>query len=1422
MKKLYALLAFAGLLNLHVHSQALAWVKQTGGITVDIGNSIVIDKDSNVYLTGSFEGLVDFDPGLGIHTLLSAGASDIFVSKLDSLGNLIWVRQIGGTEADYPGSLGLDASGSVYLTGYFNGTADFDPSGSFFNLTSFGDDDIFVSKLTAAGDFAWAVQMGGTGSDRGASIAADGSANVYITGTFEGVADFDPGNSYTYSSVGFRDAFVTKLDSSGNFIWANQIGGSLLEMGASVAADGDNNIYVTGGFQGIVDFDRDTSKYSLSAIGDWDVFVTKLDSTGSLIWAKSFGGGAADIGYGIKVENSTDVYLTGYFGGLVDFDSGSNTFNLTSAGGNDGFVCKFDSAGNFIWANQMGGALDDQGTAIIVDGSGNVYTTGFFQGTADFYSGTGTYNLTSMGSSDIFVNKTDSSGTYIWAKQFGGSGDDKGNAVALDGAGDLYATGYFNDTADFDPASPVFPLISLGQSDIYLLKLRGTCVSTTSTLNVASCDSYISPAGNVHTTSGTFNDTITNISGCDSVITINLIIHSSPQPTISPAALTICEGGSAVLTASGGVVFVWSNGLGNTAQVTAFPSATTTYTVTVVDANACTASVSRTVTVNSAPTAGISLTVVNVCLGGSTTLIASGGGTYVWSNALGSNSTINVSPTVTTTYAVTVTDANACTASASRTVTVIANPVAVISPAIADICSGDSTALTAIGGLTYNWSHNLGDSSTVIVSPAGTISYSVTVTDANACSGTASRIVTVHQNPAAAISPATVAICNGEDATLIASGGISYAWSDALGSNATVTVSPQLTSFYSVTVTDANDCSATAGKTVTVHQPAMVTQNNTVCFGTVFPFGGQLLDTAGTYYDTLSTVFGCDSMITLNLAFDSFAASSFNISICQGNSFTFNGQVLTSTGLYADTLVSSTGCDSIVTLNLVVNNNPPAAISPALLTVCRGAITSLTASGGTSYQWSNSLGTNAMVVIAPLVTTSYSVTVTDINGCSATAARTVNVNQNPVVNIFPATVNICFGDSADLTASGGITYNWSNSLGSNATVTVNPLLTNSYSVTVSDINGCTAVATKTVTVSQPVMVLQDNTICFGTSFPFGGQLLSNPGIYYDTLTAITGCDSMITLNLSVGPFAVSSFNVNICHGNSYSYNGQNLTASGVYVDTLQSSTGCDSIVTLHLSINSTSSSVSQTICQGNSFSFNGQSLTAGGIYNATFVNSTGCDSIVTLQLTVIAPTTFSYSQTICSGDAYPFNGQMLTVQGVYTDTLVASSTCDSIITLTLSVNNLPVPVISRSNDTLRTQTFASYQWLRNGAVINGATSQSFRFTQNGNYRVIVTDANGCSDTSVVFNVSNVGIADILSDAAIKLYPNPNSGSFTLEFSNDGVREIEISDDLGRVIASDRVTERIQQLNLPSSPAGIYFLRIRQNEVVKTLKFSLME
>ncbi len=586
------------------HAQTLNWAKSMGGIYDEFGHSVAIDGNGNVYMAGIFSSdTTYFDPsGSGV-MLKNAGSIDAFLAKYDKSGKLLWAKGMGGKNTDYIYGVAIDGSGNVYVTGDFSSdTADFNRDGSGGKLINIGlyGSDVFLAKYDAAGNFLWVKGMGGTSLETGNGVAVDGVGNVYVTGYFGSASvNFNAGGSggtLTNTQSGYYDVFLAKYDGTGKFLWAKSMGGKEDEAGNGIAVDGSGNVYVTGYFSSTTaEFNSGGSGGQLinasSGFFSKDIFLAKYDAGGSFLWAKSMGGSSnADEGRSVAVDGSGNVYITGNFNsGTAQFNAGGNGGTLICTGSYDVFLARYDMGGKFLWAKAMGGSKYDYGRSVTVDDSRNgVYVTGYFDSpTANFNpGGSGGGTLTSAGDYDAFLVKYDTAGSFVWARNMGGRSLDRGYGVATDRSGSIYATGSFNDTANFDPGSGT-QFITRGRSDIYLIKLSdfSGCANGSSTTQKA-CGNY-SFGGVSRTSSGTYTDTLVNAKGCDSVVTLHLTIIDTAKNTITDVACDSYTINNTTYTASGSYKQVHTSAGGCdsilTLNLTVHHSSDTTLTVQTCD-----------------------------------------------------------------------------------------------------------------------------------------------------------------------------------------------------------------------------------------------------------------------------------------------------------------------------------------------------------------------------------------------------------------------------------------------------------------------------------------------------------------------------------------------------------------------------------------------------------------------------------------------------------------------------------------------------------------------------------------------------------------------------------------------------------------------------------------------------------------------
>lgn len=475
-----------------------------GSAGQDYGKAAAMDNArENLYVAGLFTGTVDFDPGAGTNNQTSRGAyTAIFLAKYDKEGNHVWAKSMDGAQSmsSAPHAVGCDASDNIFMAGTFQGTVDFDPGAGTQNVSTVGGAgtnwDAFVSKYDKDGNVIWALGLGnssGTTEERIWDLAVDGSGNVYVTGAFTGSVDFNPrGAAKVVNSIGVdANLFAAKYDGSGNNLWVIPIGAGITnifnEGYSTVALTPSGGLYFAGNFRGSdVDFDPSAGNALLTSLGNTDFFIACYDSDGNYQWVKQVGGTNKDVlsPGAMRSDGDGNIYLTGHFMGTADFNPDPvNVRNLTNLGAlDDIFVASYTSSGALRWAFSIASADGglNGGHRVDLDSVGNVYVTGWFSGTADFDPGSGAQNLTSNGTggaADIFLAKYTNAGNLLWAHNYGavisGSGLLSISAgLTVDAHDNACITGKFYGTnADFDPAAGSEALLSSdGDSEVFVAK----------------------------------------------------------------------------------------------------------------------------------------------------------------------------------------------------------------------------------------------------------------------------------------------------------------------------------------------------------------------------------------------------------------------------------------------------------------------------------------------------------------------------------------------------------------------------------------------------------------------------------------------------------------------------------------------------------------------------------------------------------------------------------------------------------------------------------------------------------------------------------------------------------------------------------------------------------------------------------------
>jgi hypothetical protein len=742
------------------------WLRGAGGRGGDVGYGVAADNQQNCFVTGEIEDTVRFSSSV---SLISKGGNDIFLSKYNSNGSLLWAKNFGSTESDKGYSVITNSDGDVFLTGFYSAHIYFDN----IHLTPYGRGDVYTMKLDNDGVVQWAKKGAGAEDDKGKGITFDRSGNIYVAGFFTDQATF---SGTTINNNGTTGGFLVKYDANGQFQWVegNCCGTSEYE---GIAIDADDNIYTTGFFTGTVNIGNTT----LTSSGSSDILIVKYDPAGNIIWAKKAGGPYEDIANGITVDSINEMfYITGQLDDHGYFDSKY----AGAAGNKDVFIAAYDLNGNCQWVKPYGGVNRDIAYGISSDRNGNITTTGIYTGNVTI----GNYFLAGNLLSDYYVQKVSpipvsepTVATTNLAAANSNCNDLLLNFTPGNGAGriviahegsvvhQLPVNGIsYNANPSFGSGD------NLGSGNYVVYKGSGDSVNVTSlTAGVVYYFSVFEYNGTGAVVSYMTNNpaTASQSSGTYSV-------------NIQSASNSICVGDTLTLTASGSGTYSWSpaSGLSTTTGnvVQASPVSTTTYSVTAT-INGCDVQDIKTISVNQLPS--VTLPGFNSVCGNSSPVSLSGGlpsgGVYSGSGVVSGNfdpaiSGVGVVP-VTYFY----TDGNGCSDTAISPMNVLQSPVVTLS-LINSICE-NSSPVVLTGGLPSGGVYSGNGITAGSFDPALTGSSTVPVlysyTDVNGCSDSASSSIQINSAPIVSLGNDTT-ICDDRTITLDAGSGYSvYHWS---------------------------------------------------------------------------------------------------------------------------------------------------------------------------------------------------------------------------------------------------------------------------------------------------------------------------------------------------------------------------------------------------------------------------------------------------------------------------------------------------------------------------------------------------------------------------------------------------------------------------------------------------------------------
>ena len=795
--------------------------------------------------------------------------------------------------------------------------------------------------------------------------------------------------------------------------------------------------------------------------------------------------------------------------------------------------------------------------------------------------------------------------------------------------------------------------------------------------------------GQTYEETGIYSADLTALAGCDSTVTLNLEVVQAIEVDLQES---ICEGSSFTM----GVTDYTETGI---------------YTETFTSSGGCDSTVTLDLTVNPVLTTDL---VESFCAGNSITI---GTETYdetgeysvtLPTNA-GCDSTVNLSltvhPTVTTTleeaictgqvyemggqsytetgsYTANLQTSSGCDSTVTLNLTV---ELGLVTNLTETICAGESYEM---GGQTYEETGIYSADLTALAGCDSTVTLNLEVVQAievglqeSICEGS-SFTMGVTDYTETGIYTETFTSSGGCDSTVTLDLTVNPVLTTDLvesfcaGNSITIgTETYDETGEYSVTLPTNAGCDSTVNLSLTVHPTVTTTLEEAICTGQVYEMGGQSYTETGSYTANLQTSSGCDSMVTLNLTVEPGLLTNLTETICAGESYEMGGQTYEETGIYSADLTALAGCDSTVTLNLEVVQVIEVGLQES---ICEGSSFTM---GVTDYT----------------ETGIYTETFTSSGGCDSTV--TLDLTVNPVlttdlVESFCAGNSIRIGDET-FTETGDYSVTLSTNMGCDSTVnlslTVHPTVTTtleeaictgqvyemggqsytetgSYTANLQTSSGCDSTVTLNLTVEPGLLTNLTETICAGESYEMGGQTYEETGIYSADLTALAGCDSTVTLNLEVVQAIEVGLQESICQGSSFTMGVTDYTETGIYTETFTSSGGCDSTVTLDLTVNPVlTTDLVESFCAGNSITIGTETYDETGEYSVTLPTNAGCDSTVNLSLTVHPTVTTTLEEAICTGQVYEMGGQSYTETGSYTANLQTSSGCDSTVTLNLTV-----------------------------------------------------------------------------------------------------------------------------------------------------------
>ncbi|GAB5538026.1 MAG: hypothetical protein Salg2KO_01290 [Salibacteraceae bacterium] len=1259
---------------LNAQNAAFDWAKEINTNSVSVPVGIETDTDGNIYSVGWYNGTADFDPNAGVNNV-STGGRNTYITKWDSAGNFIWQKQFGNPNQVVVTDFHMDKNGALFLTGLFVGNIDWDPGVGTTYIAHTVNWNTFIVKLDSSGSLVWAKTLSNAYNE-GNTILTNDSGEVIVMGSYAGNIDLDPGVGTVYSSSGGgggffnqRDLYVLKLDESGNYISSVTWNTPLIygvdaivyrnhEMAVSSKTGA---VFITGQFVANRDFDPGSGSFNMTPIsGGYDVFVLKLDSAFEFQWAKQLNV-ESRLSMAIACDSLDRVYASGMGAyGFTDFDPGAGVYNLP--GGNRvPFIWRLDSTGAFDWAGQLEHVSNYSLSSLYLDKKGNLYSLFLYGGIGNpavrdvDYSHKVQLGSVPTGRSTMLI-KMDANMEHVWSKPVASIAGDPSVSygdIEIDELGNVYSTGLFLSNSDFDPGPGSFIMNgSGGYGDIFVHKMEPSCLEYESTEFHLVCDSLTWGNGTTYTESTDTTVAMYTTAGdtCDSIVNLKLVVRSMDNQAVISSADSICFPDAWNITVTGSEVDAeYYLRLDANDSVIAGPL--------VGDGDSLTFTLDSLTQNNSYHVYGEAPQRPSaVALPLNNDYITFKDPFYEYDKEITVEAWVNYNGSW------------PWGGQSTPQINGQASSVWLWHQNTFYVNDGGTWRSLGMGTMPSGWAHIA-----FVANATGMYIYINGALHASTSVGISTNMIVNNGSE----------IRLGTDPRFYPSyRNSSVAWDNFMVWN-TARTQAQIQA-------DMNNC-LTGNETGLVHYAKMnagegnFVENTQGYFGEIIePSSNNWVEGSGICEMICTRVMDDKPSVVVNYPDTTIQVDT----ACDAFMWVANNVTYTTSGIYHDTLVNVNGCDSYATLDL---------------TVYYSDTTSQTDTACNAFTW---VANNVTYTSTGV----YYDTLTNVHGCDSFVSLDLTVHYSDTV---PQTDTAC---NAFTWAANNFTYTSSGT----------------YYDTLVNVNGCDSFVSLDLTIYYSDTTNQTDTACNSFTWIANNVSYTTTGVYYDTLMNVNGCDSFVSLDLTIF-YSDTSIQIDtVCDEFIWEANNQVYTATGVYHDTLTNINGCDSFVTLDLTVNYTDvDSQAAVACDTYTWITNNQTYTTSGTYIDTLVNAQGCDSIVILDLTVNYSDSATQSVTSCFSYVWDVNSMQYNESGMYISTITTSKGCDSTITLDLTINDVDT-AISKNGLTLTANAgSASYQWLKcedGYTEIPGATNQSYTVLENGEYAVEVTQ-NNCIDTT---------------------------------------------------------------------------------------------